>query len=321
MRVKNLNVTHVSLQYAHIWIGAGMYTAILFVVISGWQWESMGINVDPIFPNLKLMDKTTAGWLSFGAIFLMGARNKIASDRWWEGRKIWGGLINDSRNAAAQGISMVEAKSGSIDGASIAWAKKWSIYVRLFPWVLNHSLRSDTKNPEVLNEAKLSIDRLSKELGEDLSGVPNQNSYLNFLTGKHISEGRRLGIISEFHEDRLRGSIHDFYIQQGKCERIKKTPLFKGYGSFIELFVFLHMFFLPFALIPELGGYSIITVVLVAYIFNIIREIGSTYENPFEGMSDDMPMDAMSRTIERDIAKMINDPDPEAIGPSKGILM
>ena len=123
--------------------------------------------------------------------------------------------------------------------------------------------------------------------------------------------------------------LSEFYDHQGKAERIKKFPLPRQYATVSALFVGIFILLLPFSMIPELmkmGGFgywvSIPITALIGWIYIMMELVGDYTENPFQGMTNDIPMLSLCRTIEIDLLEMLGEKDlPQAIKEKNGILM
>lgn len=107
---------------------------------------------------------------------------------------------------------------------------------------------------------------------------------------------RKKGIIEDFRHMELQNILNDFYVQQGKCERIKKFPLPRQYGGVSVIFVGIFIFLLPFGLVSEfmkLGSWgvwaSIPFTVIIGWVYMIMELVGDYSENPFEGLGNDIP--------------------------------
>jgi putative membrane protein len=123
--------------------------------------------------------------------------------------------------------------------------------------------------------------------------------------------------------------MNEFYNHQGMCERIKKFPLPRQYGSMSLIFVSIFIFLLPFGLVTEfheLGEWgawlSIPFTVVVGWVFVVMELIGDYSENPFEGLGNDIPMRSICRTIEIDLREMLGETDlPKPVEVKNGVLM
>jgi ion channel-forming bestrophin family protein len=123
--------------------------------------------------------------------------------------------------------------------------------------------------------------------------------------------------------------LADLYDQQGKCERIKNFPYPRQFASINLFFIWLFVFLIPFGVLNEfskLGPYFVwLTIpfsVIVSWVFTSLEKIGESTENPFEGSANDVPITALSRTIEIDLREMLGETElPEPLQPVNKILM
>ena len=147
---------------------------------------------------------------------------------------------------------------------------------------------------------------------------------------QELKELRQRGLIHDFRHMEMQKTLNDFYIHQGKCERIKKFPLPRQYASMSFTFVAIFIILLPFgltpafqALSPHYGQWiSIPFVALVGWVFIMMELIGDYSETPFEGLGNDIPMLALTRVTEIDLREMLGETDlPPAIQPINGVLL
>ncbi|MEO1448636.1 MAG: bestrophin family ion channel [Bacteroidota bacterium] len=140
---------------------------------------------------------------------------------------------------------------------------------------------------------------------------------------------RGLGLIDDFRHMELQKILYDFYVHQGKCERIKKFPLPRQYASLSFVFVAIFIFLLPFGMISEftkLGEWGIWLAipfaVLLGWVFIMMELVGDYSENPFEGMGNDIPMLSLCRVIEIDMREMLGETElPPPIQAKNDVLM
>jgi ion channel-forming bestrophin family protein len=245
------------------------------------------------------------------AIFL-GFRNSSAYDRWWEARKIWGALVNNSRSFGMEVLTY--AKTQHRDDKQMQEWKDVTIR-RHIAWV--YALRSHLRK-ESFCEVLPSY--LSKEDMESLKGAKNIPTQLMLQQGKEIAVAFEKDWIEEFRFNALIGTLKKFYDDQGKSERIKNTIFPYYYNYFTRFFLQLFTLCLPFALVGLLGNYLMIPVsVLISFAFTILNKTGEITETPFEGRAADTPLSAICRTIEIDLLQMIGEENiPEAQGAIEG---
>ena len=248
------------------------------------------------------------------AIFL-GFRNNSAYDRWWEARKIWGGIVNASRTFGTYIISYSSDTFFNKDrkGEPAATWRKDLIY-RHIAWLysLNMSLRQ-----------KDCREQLEKYLsGREAKELENYRSAATQLLNKQglkLQEGYERGIIEDFRHMELGAMIKEMYSLQGMAERIKNTIFPYYYNYFTKIFLWLFIICLPFALVQDMGWGAIPMTAGIAFVFNILEKSGTVTEDPFESRAADVPILTITRNIEIDLLEMLDDETiPRPVGPSVG---
>ena len=273
----------------------------------GFKWVDL-----PILPSAMLGSALS---------ILLGFRNGSAYDRWWEARKIWGGIINMSRTLA------VQIETYSDDQNLIK-----STYYRHFAYI--HALRLNLRGQ--MSEVEKSISKYisTREWNgiENSANIPTQILRNQSLAFKQATKD---GIInSDFKLFELMGSIKELYDLQGKAERIKKTPFPKYYELYVNVFFYAFITLFPFSLVGKFGELShnigsnitwliIPVTILVGFVYAAIDKSGSETEDPFENKISDTPMTAICIVIERDLRQMLGETEiPENLSPNEiGVIM
>ena len=240
------------------------------------------------------------------ALFL-GFRDNSAYQRWWEGRVLWGAMINASRNlarAARNYLPDPEARD-----------LKRSIVLRQIAYVnaLRCQLRRQPRDEEVLHY------RSSGEAEPALARVNTANGLL-VGTGRRIDDARKKGWIDTIQQASLERILVDIANAQGGMERLKNTPLPNQYRFFPAFFTRLFCILLPIGLVETLGFATPIGSTIAGLMFLAILQIGDDLVDPFANTIHDVPLTAMCRTIEIDLLQAIGDEAPEAKTPVDGIL-
>ncbi|MCG3164834.1 MAG: hypothetical protein POELPBGB_00593 [Bacteroidia bacterium] len=288
--------------------------------------------------------------------FYVGFKNNSAYDRLWEARKIWGAIVNSSRMWGSNVRAYVSTQftSEDVNEKELHLIHKRLIY-RHIAWV--YTLRRQLLIPtpwEHINQNKfmekhakmmmnlygvgLDIDQETAEelnlclMKEELAKMlkyQNTATQLIDSQSQDLKELRKLNLIDDFRHMELQKIMNEFYTHQGMCERIKKFPLPRQYGSMSLIFVSIFIFLLPFGLVTEfheLGEWgawlSIPFTVVVGWVFVVMELIGDYSENPFEGLGNDIPMRSICRTIEIDLREMLGETDlPKPAEVKNGVLM
>lgn len=239
--------------------------------------------------NIPLMH----GLLGFAISMLLVFRTNTAYDRWWEGRKLWGMLVNNSRNFAMK-LNVLLAEDDS---------KQRAFFRRMIPayaMALHKHLRQEETRLELFQEEEELKDILQKI--DHAKHVPNQYAGLMY---RHVH-----GL---FRENKISGEqllfvnleLQAFTDICGACERIKNTPIPYSYSVFIKKFIFFYIITLPFGYVFQLGFYVIPVVAFVFYVLASLELIAEEIEDPFGGDENDVPTEALAHNIQRHVAELI----------------
>lgn len=223
--------------------------------------------------------------LGFVISLLLAYRTNTAYDRWWEGRRMWGGLVNSSRNLA---IKLAVILNDETD--RVYFRKMIPGYASILQ---KHLCDSDTAK-QLFDDVDLEIDHHKHR--------PNQVAKILFqkvndlYTSKKIT-GDQLII--------LNNELQSFTDICGACERIKNTPIPYSYSAFIKKFIFIYVLTLPFAYVFILGYYVIPVVVFIFYVLASLELIAEEIEDPFGVDDNDLPTKKIAENIKRHIEELI----------------
>ncbi|MCX5727688.1 MAG: bestrophin family ion channel [Nitrospirae bacterium] len=224
---------------------------------------------------------------------LLVLRTNAGYDRWWEARKLWGGIVNQSRNLVISAMSYGPANS--------EWREKVVKWAAVFPHVARLSLRGERPSTEVVNLVGL-------ENAEQIATAGHMPSFVALKLGDLLHEACERLEMDRFafiQVDRERALLIDHI---GACERIVKTPLPRAYSIKIRRFIVMFLLMLPFALLHRLDGDWIVPFItmLVAYPLLSLDQIGVELENPFSTSNlSHLPLDDISATIERNLLDVL----------------
>jgi putative membrane protein len=261
------------------------------------------------------------------SIFL-AFRNNAVYDRYWEARSLWGRLVNYSRAFTRQLITYLRQGSAyrDGDGAYVAVSprvvqdrerviREMAYRTIAFTHALRHHLREE--------DAQLEINRLLCD--EEIQRLITKRNVPNgilLLQGEQLALLRERQWLDSIQVAALDASLTEFANIQGSCERIKNTPLPPVYTMMADRVVFAYCGLLPFGLVSELGLVTPLLVTVISFAFLILSRIGSLLENPFGLRSNDLPLTALSRTIEIDIRQSLEESVvPAPIEPINGVLL
>ncbi|ASK31891.1 hypothetical protein CEY12_18040 [Chryseobacterium sp. T16E-39] len=237
------------------------------------------------------------------AIF-MGFCNSASYDRFWEGRKLWGLLVIETRSLTRQILSYVN------DSSTQALDEKKEIVkmISAFSWSLNYQLR-DKSGTEHLSRL------LSPEQVEQLKNKKFIPSIILGFIADWLKVQNKKGNMDTIVMASMDQQLNQFSNISGGCERIYNTPLPFAYSVLLHRTVYLYCFWLPFGLVDSLGWMMPLIVLLISYTFialdAIIQEIGE----PFGEEENDLALNSICRTIEFSIFEQAGIPQGELKKP------
>jgi putative membrane protein len=227
---------------------------------------------------------------------LLVLRTNSGYERWWEARKLWGGIVNQTRNLVISSLSYGPSRP--------AWRESLVRWTSTFPHVARRSLRGEKPS-------------------EDVSRLVGAAACQQIIDSPHMPSFVALKLADLLHDACARGEVDRFAFMQidreratlidhiGACERILKTPLPKVYSIKIRRFIVLFVLTLPLALMHRLNGewgnwlIPLITM-LVAYPLLSLDQIGIELQNPFsQATLSHLPLDDICATIERNLMGML----------------
>lgn len=236
------------------------------------------------FTDFRLKD-VPAGYLSTLGILLsllLLFRTNTAYDRFYEGRRAWGTLVNTSRNLAVllHAILPADAAEPRLYVARV---------IANFPFALRNHLR----NEPLLNDLELTDDAEQRAL-EAVEHVPMR------VVGQlrdRIEQLSRDGLITDAQSINLNTQMIVLLDVAGICERIRSTPIPFSYSFFIKLFVTAYIFLLPFIVVDPLGYLAIPAALITAYVMLGVETIGEEIEDPFGKERNDLPLSQLANMI------------------------
>ncbi len=217
-------------------------------------------------------------------------RTNSAYDRWWEGRKLWGALVNSTRNLSFKLNAFLPAEDVE--------NRKWfSAMIINIVYVINDHLRGGTLlyDPDMDDNTKANLKMASH--------APN---FIVNLMYQRFSKLYREKVITGDHFFVMDKELKDFADIYGACERIKNTPIPYSYNMFIKKFIFIFVVTLPFAFVTTSGYLTVPCVVVIMYVLLSVELIAEEIEDPFGGDINDLPMDELAAKIKSNVREIFS---------------
>jgi putative membrane protein len=289
---------------------------------------------------------TVAALLGTATAFIVGFKNSQTYSRIWEARQVWGDILSSSR---AWGITSRDylknpEKSKELIYRHLAWLTAMRYQMRESrPWESSHKSNNIRYSrlycvPE--KEASLESELakyVSQEESKEILSAENKAAHIMSLQSKALKEifAREEVVVSQFID--MEKVLRDFFLLQGRSERIKDFPYPRQFATINGIFVKLFCFLLPFGLLREfdklnesvtgiMKGNMVWLVIpfsiLLSWIYTSLEQVGDSTECPFEGGANDVPISQMCRTAEIDLRAMLGEKDlPPPLQPKNSIVL
>jgi putative membrane protein len=271
----------------------GTATATVLLRVVMFTLFAIAVSVIHLLPNDIHLAIDVAPLEYAGAVLgvLLVLRTNAGYDRWWEGRKLWGGIVNQCRDLVIGALAYGPPES--------RWRTAIVRTTAAFAHVARRSLRGERTLPEV-----------ARLLGDDeanrIAAAQHMPSHVSQLIADLLRQAREQHGMDSFaflQIDRDRAALIDHI---GGCERIQSAPLPRLYSIHIRRFIFLYLVTLPFALLEMVEWLTPVIMFLVSYPILSLDQIGVELENPFSAQRmGHLPLDEITTKIEANVLALV----------------
>lgn len=214
-------------------------------------------------------------------------RTNTAYERWWEGRKLWGSLVNNARNLSFKVNAHIQDPAAR---------EAFSILIPDFVFALKDHLRDKAAISALEASRYVPMGKASP-----VTHVPNALVQAMYrITNELYSQGK----LSSEQLLLLDHELKAFTDIMGACERIKGTPIPYAYSMYMKKFIFIYVVTLPVGLVQEFLYWTIPVVLLIFYILVSIELIAEEIEDPFGSDDNDLPTDAIEAKIRANVKEI-----------------
>ncbi|WLD10190.1 bestrophin family protein [Planctellipticum variicoloris] len=256
-------------------------------------WSVIVVSLHMLLPEgwFDLAVPETAHALIGAALgLLLVFRTNASYDRFWEGRKFWGGIVNETRNLARLSSTWIVGRPDL--------ARQILLWTIAFPWSAMYRLRGSRE-----------LGNLRDELPPDQVAAVVAADHVPLAVARRITalieDARADGAISDIQQSQIDQNVQLLIDYLGGCERIRSTPLPFAYAVHLRRALMAYCFTLPLALVSQFGWDTIIVTLLLAYVLFGIEEIGVEIEDPFGTDDNDLPLDEICRNIEGNLRDIL----------------
>jgi len=237
-----------------------------------------------------LMDSSVFSFLGIVLSILLVFRTNSAYDRWWEGRKQWGALVNHCRNLSI----MIHSTFPPQDKES---RKYLAGKIANFCIAFTEHLRKGSKIDELI-----LLSPEEKGLYQTKNHLPN---FISYQIHQKIRDAHQAEEISLGDYLNTKPHLQALLDILGACERIKKTPIPFSYAIYIRIFILAYSIMLPFVLVQNYGLWTVPIVMLVFFAFLGVELLAQEIEDPFGLDCNDLPTGDIAHTIKHNIFEVL----------------
>lgn len=268
-------------------LASGMVAMAVYAgVVIYLETEYFKVDKDSTIRNVSLIHTLLGFVLSMLLVF----RTNTAYDRWWEGRKLLGKMVNDSRNLAIKLHSMLPENAKEDRDF-------FQKYVCFFPHLLSRHLSKKS--------TKMELDQDNHHT--EVEQLPHPPNALIWRIQEKVQELYKKGVITGDQMRMLDIHISGFLDVCGGCERIKNTPIPFSYSSFTKKFIVIYVITLPIAYGMSIGYMMIPLTVFVFFVLMSLEVLAEEIEEPFNNEENDLPMELIAQNIERNVIRIFSE--------------
>lgn len=237
-------------------------------------------------PALTIFHQIAGFIISMALVF----RINTAYDRWWEGRKLWGSLVNNTRSLAIKLHAIIPKKD-------VGTRTNLHALISNFPFALKEHLRNNVTLEDIKFTDQLTIEKYKKAAHKPNLIARQLTEYCLALCKEHKHSQNDYLILTD--------TIHQFQEICGSCERIKSTPIPYSYSIFIKKMIFLYIITMPITFGLTIGFWAVPIVMIMFYAFASLEIISEEIEEPFGTDSNDLPTDQISVKIKENVREIL----------------
>lgn len=240
------------------------------------------------YPNAVHMEKLIAVYSLVGFVIslLLVFRTNTAYDRWWEGRKKWGALVNDTRNLAIKLSSMLNDE------------QERHFFKRMIP-NFAFAAKEHLREGSLFDELELTVEEFS--VLRNKKHVPLAITQLMY---SKLQELKSKDLLTQEEFLAIDQNLNSLMDSLGGCERIKNTPIPYSYSLFLKKFIFIYVTTLPLAFVTIFGYFSALIATFIFYVLVSMEVLAEEIEDPFGRDDNDLPTDALCERIRENIGEV-----------------
>ncbi len=261
-------------------------------------------------PYLPELPVTIAAFLGTAISLILSFKLNQTYDRWWEARKVWGAIVNDSRSLVRQVLSFTANAAGD-DAAVAAIARKTALRQVAWCYCLGQSLRG-------LDWRLHTVDHIDDDEIAELERHDNRPVALLQLHARSLSALAAHGALTDYQRIAIDDTLTRLTDSMGMAERIRNTVFPRTYRMFLKAFIYVFITVLSISLGEVEGYWEILVTTVISTPFLLLERTSRLMQDPFSNLPTDTPVTAIARAVEINILQLLGEsdvPPPYPPGP------
>jgi len=225
--------------------------------------------------------------IGFALSLLLVFRTNTGYDRWWEGRKKWGELTNNSRNISIKIATTTQDKSTK------------DFFIRMIP-NFSFALKEHLREGVIVEELDLT-----EEEKQEIDKWEHKPSYIAKMIYQKLNDLKGKGVITDIEYLSIDMNLRSFSDVAGACERIKNTPIPFSYSLFLKKVIFIYVLTMPIAFVPLFSYWAILITMFVFYVLVSMEVLAEEIEEPFGIDANDLPTDEICEKVRDNVREIL----------------
>ncbi len=249
-----------------------------------------------IFAHKVPLNATPFSLVGVALALFLGFRNSSAYDRWWEGRRLWGSVVNATRTLTREALTLTSLTRPPAEGhVEMPSTREFVDMLIAFTYAMRDQLRGD-------RFARMEL--LSPALAAEVGRARYQPLMVLRGLSEWVAARHRAGAMTDTTLASFDANLRELEQALGGCERIASTPVPFSYSVMIHRVVYLYCALLPFGLVDGIEWMTPVVSLLMAYAFIALDSLAAELEMPFNRTPNDLALDAISRNVELSLREL-----------------
>lgn len=250
-----------------------------------------------LFIDFPIIPLGVSSFMGTAISLILAFKLSQSYDRWWEARKIWGAIVNDSRTL------ILQVKSFAIYDDETMHPTVRKMAYRQIAWC--YSLGQALRKADPLQNVSHLLDE------KELNQLQGQTNVPLGIINSHTLDVQyllKMQAINPYQQVQIDQTLVRLVESMGQAERIKNTVFPTTYRMYLHLFIYMFLGFLSISLVEMEGFWQIIVLTLISIPLLLLEKTATYLQDPFEGVPTDTPVTSIAKTVEINLKNLVGDP-------------